>query len=269
MYLPDTLISTLQQECGGRLSFVIREVESGAEVGRHPDRSVPTASVYKLFVLLHVAYAVEEGALDWNTRLTLLPEHQSPGTGVLTGLTPGLALSLHDACFLMTTVSDNAATNMILDHVGIEGVNRRLLGLGLRQTRLVPQVRGPGRERLPLATGYTTPRETATLLTSLVRQTCGDSAAIREINTLLAAQADRTMIGRQLLPGWSYAGKTGGDSDLRADVGIVTAPGGGHFVLALFCHDLPILGWGIDHPGVLALAELSRQALSFSGRHHS
>lgn len=270
MHLAADLVGTLERACGGGLSFCIRDLQTGEELTRFPDRTVPTASVYKLYVLLYVACAVEvcaveKGTLDWNTPLTLTAEHQSPGSGVLSGLTPGLTLSVRDACSLMIAISDNAATNMLLEHVGLEAVNARLRGFGLAHSALVPQVRTPQAPRLPFATGHTTPRETADLLAQLVCPTRLPPSVAAEVRTFLAAQQDRSMIGRQLPPGWRYAGKTGADADLRADVGIVTAPDGREFVLALFCHDLPVPetgpDWSVDSPGVLAVAGLTRQLL--------
>ena len=259
MHLPAEFIGRLERGCSGQLSFCIHDLQTGAEVSHHPDRRVPTASVYKLYVLLHLACAGAEGTVEWNTPLTLRAEHQSPGSGVLSGLTPGLTLSVRDACFLMTAVSDNAATNMLLDHVGLEAVNARLCSFGLKQTALVPQTRTPEAPRLPYATGHTTPRETADLLLQLVRPARLPPDVAREAVAVLAAQQDRSMIGRWLPPGWTYAGKTGADADLRADVGLVTAPDNREFVLALFCHNLPVPPtgpeWGVDHPGALALAE--------------
>lgn len=266
MHLPAALLGELEHACGGQLSFVVREMVSGEEVVSRPDRLVPTASVYKLYVLLHVACAAEEGTLNWDMPLTLTTAHQSPGTGVLGAMTPGLTLSVRDACFLMTAVSDNTATNMLLSQVGIGAVNDRLRSFGLNHTALSPQPRTPDAPRRPLATGHTTPRETANLLAQLLHPTWLPLPAASEVRTFLAAQQDRSMIGRRCPPGWSYAGKTGVEADLRADVGTLTAPDGREFVLALFCHGLPVPpagpDWGVDHPGTLALAELARQAVS-------
>ena len=78
---------------------------------------------------------------------------------------------------------------------------------------------------------------------------------------MLVRQQDRTMIGRHLPPSWLYEGKTGADPAVRADVGVVTAPDGRTFALALFCHTLPNLGWSVDHPGVLALAALTQEVV--------
>jgi beta-lactamase class A len=261
-------LAALERGSGGRLGVMAcelnsgRELISGREFAHHPDLQVPTASVYKLFVLLHVACAAQEGTLDWNALLPLKPEHQSPGSGVLKDLTPGLTLPLHDACRLMIAVSDNAATNMVLDHVGIEAVSARLRSFGLTQTALVAQQRTPRAPRLPYATGHTTPQETANLLIGLVQNTLAAPAVCQQVLAILSTQQDHSMIGRFLPPGWQYAGKTVADADLRADVGLVTAPDHRRFVLALFCHGLPPqLGWGVDHPGVLALARLANRLL--------
>ena len=257
----------LEDQCGGQLSFVLRGLHGGPEFSRQPERVVGTASVYKLFVLLHVACSVEEGRLGWSDPLTLSADLCSFGSGVLSGLTPGLTLTLHDACFLMTAVSDNTAANLLLTKVGIAAVNERLARLGFQRSAVLPQASpasgaaANGAVRPPIASGQTTPRETADLLTSLGRGTLGFPAATREMLALMSTQQDRSMAARALPAGWYYAGKTGADPQLRADAGLIAAPDGRGVVAALFCRDLPEPDWSVDNPGTRALATLTRRAL--------
>ena len=66
------------------------------------------------------------------------------------------------------------------------------------------------------------------------------------------------MIPRHLPPDWQYAGKTGSNPDLRADVALMTGPAGERFALAMFCEHSGTSDWSVDSPGTLALARLAR-----------
>lgn len=250
-------IAEIERFCGGALSFALRDLQSGASVTHLPERKVKSASVIKLPILVHAALAAHEGALDWDEPLTLTPDTQCPGSGVLKSLTPGLRLSVRDACHLMIVLSDNTATNMVLDRVGVEPVNRRMRALGLLETTLFRRVYAPDTPAGAVyGLGVTTAHEMCELLSHIASGTLGPAAAVEVIRTMLDAQQDQGAIPRALPDGWVYAGKTGALSDVRNDVGIVTAPDGRRFVLALFCQGLRVR-WNVDDPGLRALARLT------------
>src|SRR5262245_29886393 len=117
------MIKTLEQESGGKLYFAFEALQSGEHLEHRADERVPTASVIKLPILVHVAFAVQEGQLAWDEPLVLTQDTQSPGTGVLKEMTVGLRLTLRDVCYLMTALSDNTATNMLIEHLGIAAIN--------------------------------------------------------------------------------------------------------------------------------------------------
>ncbi|PNY81751.1 hypothetical protein CVO96_10515 [Deinococcus koreensis] len=245
------------------MAFCVHELGTGMIRAQRADEVVPTASTYKLPLLLHIALLVEEGALSWAQPFTLEDRHKSWGSGVLRDLSVGLTFPLRDLCHLMTALSDNTATDLLLDTLGLDGVNRRLAGLGFEQTRLLPQHAAPGAGgRPPLAVGVTTPAEMARLLRGIVLHELCSSASSSVILGMLGAQHDRSMIPRFLQPDWIYSGKTGSNEDLRADVGIVTDPQGRSFVLALYCQHPTTFDWSVESPGTLTLAHLARRLLT-------
>jgi beta-lactamase class A len=254
------LISSLEHDCQGQISFAV--LSAGKVISHRADELIPTASTYKLPLLMHLAVLVQEGTLSWKLPLRLTDVLKSRGTGVLRSLSSGLELSLRDVCHLMITLSDNTATDMLVDRFGLEGVNAHLRGWGIEQTTLLYQdaISG-GSGRAPLATGITTPNEMAELLRQLAIGSFLSAEVTRDVLEMLNAQNDQSIIGRFLPSGWSYAGKTGGDADLRADVGLVRDPLGREYVLALYCRCPPSTDWSVDHPGVVALARLARYLL--------
>jgi beta-lactamase class A len=249
----------LERKCGGQISFAF--VSSDGVLSHRADEPVATASTYKLPLLIHLALSVHNGKLSWDLPLRLTDALKSRGTGVLKALHSGLELTLRDVCHLMTVLSDNTATDMLVDRFGLEDVNAWLRSLGLEHTMVLRQdSSSDGSSRAPFATGITTPNEMTQLLQRLASGAFGPGVT-RDVLEMLGLQNDQSMIPRYLPPGWSYAGKTGCNADLRADVGLVRDPQGQGFVLALFCKFPASNDWSLENPGTLALARLAKHLL--------
>jgi beta-lactamase class A len=254
--LIEEFVSSLERESGGQISFAF--VSADGVLSHRGDEVVATASTYKLPLLIHLASLVHEGQLSWDLPLRLTDALKSRGTGVLRALHSGLELTLRDVCHLMTVLSDNTATDMLVNRFGLEDVNSWLRSLGLERTTLLRQdSTSDASSRAPFATGITTPNEMVELLQRLASGSFGPGMT-KDVLEMLAAQNDQSMIPRYLPPGWSYAGKTGCDADLRADVGLVRDPSGRGFVLALFCSFPTSNDWSLENPGTLALARLAK-----------
>ncbi len=255
-------IAAIEHESGGRLCFALRDLQTGETRYYRADQKCKTASVIKFPILVHVALAVREGRLSWEEKLTLTDAEKVDGSGVLTQLTAGLEISLRDVCVLMTIVSDNTGTNMVIERVGTEPINARMRALGLPVTTIFRKAYSPDTpQSKPYGLGVTTPREMLRLLTLLAEEKIGDAATSATIVKIMEAQYYRDAIPRLLPEDWKYAGKTGAIDPVRNDVGLVTAPDGRRFALALFCQDLPVVQWTADNPGLLALARLTRRLL--------
>ena len=111
------------------------------------------------------AMLAHEGQLDWNETLPLRDQDKVSGSGVLSDLSAGLRLSLRDLCQLTIVLSDNTATNMLIDRLGMDAINARIAALGLMHTRLQRKAFTPDTPAtLPYGLGVSTPRETADLL---------------------------------------------------------------------------------------------------------
>jgi beta-lactamase class A len=260
--ISDASITGLEQTYGGKLYVFFHDLQTGDLVEHRTAVKVSTASVIKLPILVHVALAAQEGHCDWNELITLTEELKRGGTGILFGLTPGLQLSLRDLCYLMIVLSDNTATNMIIDRFGIAAVNATIRELGLTNTTLFRKAFSPETpESQPYGLGVTTAREMGELLIRLAQKQIGNEEFSADILTILSAQQDRAAIPRYLPSDWKYAGKTGCIDHLRADVGIVTALDGRQYILALFCDEIPTVNWTVDNPGLLALAHLAHALL--------
>jgi beta-lactamase class A len=256
------LVSELEAQCGGTLHFAVRDLQTGDTLRCHADERCKTASVIKLPILVHIALCVREGSLSWDEKMALTDAEKVDGSGVLTQLTAGLELSLRDVCTLMTVVSDNTGTNMVIERVGTEAVNSRMSQLGLPVTTCFRKAYSPDTEASKAyGLGVTTPDEMLALLIRLAGNEIGDEAVSKDILHILAGQFYRDAIPRLLPEDWKYRGKTGAVDAVRNDVGIVEMPDGRRYALALFCQNLPIVQWTADNPGLLALARLTRHLL--------
>lgn len=186
----------------------------------NPDQIFPAASLAKVAILVEVARQVSQGQLVWTTRYTLPKGARVPSSGVIADLSPDLALSLHDLAFLMITISDNSAANMLLDLVGMDAVNAHMRQLGLNATRIERRfmdfvARQQGRDN------WTTAGNMARLFALICNHKLPESERMIDI---LLRQNDY-----MLLPGYwgedlPFAHKTGDLVGVSHDAGILFPP---------------------------------------------
>src|SRR3972149_9595759 len=120
----------------GKVTCALTDLTGGGHIGLNEDDVMPLASLIKVPVLVALYQAVHEGKLALEDRTTYRAEHHCYGSGVLIHLSPGVEMSVRDAATLMIVISDNVATNMVIDLVGLDHVNEQQRKLGLEQTTL-------------------------------------------------------------------------------------------------------------------------------------
>ncbi len=241
---------------------------TGAVVARDPDRPVPTASVIKLGLLLEAMAQVKAGRLALDTPLELTAGNQVPGSGILHLLTPGLRLNLQDALTLMITLSDNTATNMVIDAVGLAPTNARLRAMGLKNTYFYKKVFQPATGPMPadqpqFGLGKTTAREMAEVMESIHRCDLGERALCLDMITMLRNQQYRAMLPRYLDDGEASDGlspiadKIGALDAVRNDVALVYTRSG-PVVISIFTYDNPDHSWTPDNQAEMLIGRLAQ-----------
>ena len=120
----------------GVVGYSVIDLETGAHLSRRGDETFPTASLIKVAILTTVYDLVAKGQLSLDDPLTVLKIDQVPGSGVVQFLHNGTILTVHDAAWLMSTISDNTATNLLLDRIIIRRVWAKMDSLGLPHTRV-------------------------------------------------------------------------------------------------------------------------------------
>jgi len=121
----------------GALGFAALDLTSGERFALNDNLTYPQASAIKIAILMEVLKQAHEGKFKLTDLRRIERKDKTAGSGVLLELGDGtVQLSLHDLCVLMIVLSDNTATNLLLDLVGLENINRTLESLGLHQTRV-------------------------------------------------------------------------------------------------------------------------------------
>lgn len=255
----------------GKVYLYAKNLETGATYGINENERVRTASTIKLPVMVTVFQAVADGKVKWTEEITLHDADKVSGSGVMTEFSDGVKLPIRDVMHLMIVLSDNTATNLILDRITADRVNAEMDKLGLRETRSNRKVRGDGNDlkapsgwsaagRLPengkFGIGVTTPREMVTLLEKVERGEVVSSEASKEMIAVLKRNQDQDGIRRHFgdIP---VANKTGALDALRSDVGIVYSPKG-RVAMAITCDDMPVVDYGPDNKGAILIAQLAQ-----------
>jgi len=200
----------------------------------------PTASSIKITILAEFFRKAEAGLIDPMEPLILKGEDVVPGSGVLKELHPGeLTMPLIDYATLMITVSDNTATNIMIDITVMEDVNKLIESLGLEATSLQRKMfdwegAAAGRENL------STPREMATMVECLHSRR-GLSEYVCEKSLEMMRKPKENPIGiREGLPvGIEVANKAGWMAGVICDAGIVYLPNK-PYILAVNMAHIPI-----------------------------
>lgn len=272
----EAAIANAVKDFRGVMGVAVIDLSTGGRAGILADERFPTASTIKTAVMLEAYHQAAEGRLPIDAAFTLRDTDKVGGSGVLNGLSEGLTLTTADLVHLMIVVSDNTATNMLIERIGTARVNARLDSYGLRQTRLFrPTFRDGQADVLPdlereYGLGMTTPMEMAWLMALIADGKAVDAAASRAMLATLRRQQDRAMIPR-LLPsgdGVTIGNKTGTDAEktpaadggrnhVRADAAIVSGPGFS-YAIAIYARQVEDRRWTVDNEALTTAARVSR-----------
>ncbi len=259
----DTRIAPLADAHKGKVAVAVKHLVTGEAYYLNADAVMPTASLIKVAVLVETYHQLDEGKLKLTDRVTLREEDKVPGSGLLTKhFSDGATFSVRDALHLMMAVSDNTATNLILDRVGVANVNKRMEAWGLKETRINAKVfRGsttsvdPERTKL-YGLGSTTAREMAKLMEDLQTGDRLRPALKQSVLGYLRRNEDTLKFPRLLPPGTVVAHKDGSLSEARTDAGVVHTPTG-PVVVVVLTNQNQDRRWANDNAGDLLCAHVA------------
>jgi len=124
----------------GEVALYVRDLRSPEVIARKQDEVFPTASTIKLFILMELLRRVGLGEFALEQKIPVLARQQVGGSGILKDMSAGIGLPLRDVGLLMIVLSDNTATNMLIDLLGLDAINATIRALGLQHTRLLNRV---------------------------------------------------------------------------------------------------------------------------------
>ncbi|MGC2163104.1 MAG: serine hydrolase [Silvibacterium sp.] len=270
-------IMEIAAEHHGKVALFAENLKTGQTVGIKPDQVVQTASIIKLTILYEAMEQVREGKVHLDDPIVLKKSNQVPGSGILLFFDTPLTITLKDALTMMVVMSDNTATNLVIDHLGLPNINARILKLGLKNTYLYKKVFQPAEGPMPAdqkiyGLGKTTPREMADVMRKIatcdlaepgLTSTSQDGALCSVMFHMLTNQFYRDGIPRYIdnldsrETGSAIANKTGSLDAVRNDVAAISSKDG-LLILSIFTYDNQDQGWTSDNEGEVTTAKLAK-----------
>jgi beta-lactamase class A len=270
----DSLAADLTRIAGaysGVCTWSLTDLTSREHIALDEDRVMPTASLIKVPVLVALYAAVARGGTSLDDRLTYGPEHRCLGSGVLSKLAPGVEMSVRDAAVLMMTISDNSATNMCIDLVGIDAVNATMRHLGLESTtlflRLGDRSAGVDARRMSVSTAG----EMARLMTLIADHACVSPEASEDMLRIMRRSDYRHELSAELAwnemnmlsddPKTAWVAEKGGSflNGVRTSAAVFRGPRGS-FAMSAFCEGGTGPGTGRASEGNVTLGRLGKTA---------
>src|SRR5579863_3154878 len=227
------------------------------------DEPMPTASLIKLAVMIETYRQAREGQVDLTKHVVLRKEDMVPGSGILTTqFSAGASFSLRDSVRLMIAFSDNTATNLVLDQIGLAATAKYMEELGCPNTKIHSKVFKRDTSLFPerskqFGLGSTTANEMLRLLELLHQRQLVSAEASDAMKGHLLACDDKKKFPRLLPDGTKLAHKTGSVDAVRTDAGIIYSPGG-PIALCVLTNENKDTRWADDNAGDLLCAKIAK-----------
>ena len=255
----------------GKVTLSAKNLQTGQSYSLGGEQPVRTASTIKLAIMAECFADAADGKLDLKQPLKVTADDKVSGSGILQDLSDNDELPMRDMIDLMIVLSDNTATNLILNRIGGNAVNARMAQLGLQQTRVMRKILGDRNDLKPFPSGITeegakpenkkwgigrsSPSEMVILLEKIYRGELVNKTSSDEMLAILKRQRDHNAIGRDMKD-VTIANKSGALDALRSDVGIIYSPHG-PIAMAITVDNMPEIDWSPDNPGELLISQLS------------
>jgi D-alanyl-D-alanine carboxypeptidase (penicillin-binding protein 5/6) len=226
------ILTPLAEAHRGQVAIAVKHLETGESFGYRAEAPMPTASLIKFPVMVEAYRQAAEHDVNLDQMIVLREEDKVPGSGILTShFSSGVQLRLRDAIRLMIVYSDNTATNLVLDQIGIRSTAEQMSRMGFEHTKLHAKVFRrdtsvfPKRSR-QFGLGSSTAGELVRLFVPLhAGELVSKEASAAMLDHLLQCD-DRSKLVRDLPPGTRVAHKSGAVAKARCDAGIIFSPAG-------------------------------------------
>lgn len=242
----------------GVLGYTVHNIDTGERLSLRGDDPFPTASLIKVPILVTLHDMVEKGEISLDDRIRVLKVDKVPGSGLLQHLHDGLEITIGDAAWLMATISDNTATNLLLDKVPMRKVWTKMEALGLPRTK----VHSKSFQRftsvamdssVKYGLGVTTPNEMARLFELLAH---GKAVSVTADSLALRALEHNTNgeLMKRFIPGVVVAHKDGAGDQIRTNCGLFRLQS--RVVACVLTNENHDRRWVIDNDAQVTLARI-------------
>jgi beta-lactamase class A len=217
-------LDSLADKHRGVVGYSIRNLDTGERLERRGDETFPTASLIKVSILVTVFDLVEKGQLSLDDPLTVLKIDKVGGSGQLQFLHDNATITVRDAAWLMITLSDNTATNLLLDRIIIRRVWDKMEKLGLMHTKVHSKsfLRNSSvamDSSVKYGLGVTTPNEMSTLFALMSQGKAVSPKADSAMLDILAHNENFEKLNRFVV-GLDVPHKTGETDQVRTECGL-------------------------------------------------
>ncbi|MEG5103329.1 MULTISPECIES: serine hydrolase [unclassified Microcoleus] len=230
------------------------DLDTGSYLNFNGDTAFASASTIKVPILVAFFQAVDEGKVQLDQMLTLKPEHIVGGSGEMQDDSPGKKYSALEVAQKMIVVSDNTATNMMIELLGgAEVLNQQFANWGLRATVLrnnLPDLEG---------TNTTSPQDLINIIAQIDRGNLVSVKSRDRILQIMRQTRNDSLLPKGLGEGSVIAHKTGNIDTLLADAGMVDLPNGKRYLVAVMVKHPP----ETEKPAQTLIREISRMSYRY------
>jgi beta-lactamase class A len=244
----------------GVTGYTVHNLDTGERLERRGDETFPTASLIKVPILVTLYDLVEKGSLSLGDPLTVLRIDKVAGAGTLQHMHDNATITVGDAAWLMSAISDNTATNLILDRILIRRVWEKMEALGLKRTKVHSKVFLRLASVAPDSSakyglGVTTPAEMGALFAMLADGRAVSPAADSAMLEVLAHNEDGQLLQRHVA-GVRAPHKTGATDQVRTECTLWELQS--RVVACVLTKENQDTRWILDSEPQLLMAELGR-----------
>ncbi len=256
-------LNPLVENHAGQVAVAVKHLTQQVGYRYQADVPFPTASLIKFPLLVATFQAIEAGDIALDDTIELHEGDKVPGSGILTAhFSEGAKLPLRDALRLMIVYSDNTATNLVIEHVGLAKTSALMESLGCPETKLNSKTYSRETSIFPerstkYGLGSTTADDMVKLLELLQTGKLISANASQQMLALLSACQDRTKIARFLPSDVRVANKTGEVSAARTDAALLQTPSGPIAICVLTAKNED-QRWSEDNPAHVLCGDIGK-----------
>ena len=272
----ETRIGVELKSYDGTMGIYLNDLQ-GNVIAINADEKFETASTIKVYILAALFDAIEKGKASLSDMLEYKKEHEIDGSGVMNSLEIGTVLSVKNIATLMIIVSDNIATNILIDYLGVDNINACIQALGCKDTILHNPIDFEKYDKL----GTSTPRDYASMFERMAQGTLISPEASAQMLAICKQQHYNSMLTKSI-PAYYLdpdnfddgeiiyvASKSGSMNACRNDGGIISTPYG-KYVIVLFNKEFSDAMYYPEHPATVFGSKVSRlvfdQYLALEGK---